>query len=746
MSKDKVLAEGRRLWSMGLAIHWLHAKSKRPIEPGWGSGPRKSWEYLKKTYKKGDNIGVRTGAPSKFENGYLACIDVDIKDPSFKAKALSKVKELTNGVKCPMVLSGSGTGSRHYYCVTKTPFKMITILKENGGEVCVYSSGRQMVLPPSETVQKYKWVNEIKSELPVCDFSAFKSVTKTKKKEKNEARDEDDGNFKVKFEDVELDWLNLPKKIVKGIKNGTNISDRSAYLMPCVRALISAGLTRAQILSVLTDSSTYMGKCAFDHAKTNNRVRAARWLYRYTVRKVETERSGKNAFEDIPITEAPDLSDDEIKTAEKKIPWESKIQRNGPNGDGPPSFTIENIVLILENAVSTKLVKRNEFAFRDTYGVKTPWGGKKNKLVTDDEVIEMKYWLGKNWGFEPSKDAIGEALTIIARRNAYDPVVDMLDALPAWDGKKRLDTWLKDHFEAKGDEDYLAQVFRKWMFAFVMRAKKPGAKFDWMPIFEGAQGIGKSSFGRLLVGDDVFLDWLPNLADKDSSLGLQGMWGVEMGELSNLRRSQIDDVKAYLTRTVDKVRPPYGKRWQESPRHCIFFGTTNRDKYLVDDSGNRRFKPVIVGQLDFKALKRDREQLFAEAKRLYDEGIEAEFTLELTGAAKEYEKKIHKDKMVEDESNAMKEAMQDFMKKVEKGTANFNREKFRILELFEVGGPLQKWRTENRNLQFAAKMLKSINAEKRLMRGLSYWRLPNSHHESSILKKKAKPPTHPDFY
>lgn len=255
----------------------------------------------------------------------------------------------------------------------------------------------------------------------------------------------------------------------------------------------------------------------------------------------------------------------------------------------------------------------------------------------------------------------------------------------------------------------------------------PGAKFDWFPVFEGPQGVGKSSFGRLLVGDKVFLDNLPNLADKDAALNLQGIWGVEMGELANMRKTEIEIVKAFITRTVDKVRAPYGKRWQENPRRCVFFGTTNRSTYLTDDTGNRRIKPLKVGKLDFEILRRDRHQLFAEAIAIFEElkgdqrNIERYF--ELTGDAKVFEAHIHKEKMVEDDADAMLESMHDFVQKVRVGTQEFNFKKFRILELFSGVGPLHKWTQNQRNLMFAAKMLKKLGGEKRMIKGMNYWKI-----------------------
>jgi len=314
-----------------------------------------------------------------------------------------------------------------------------------------------------------------------------------------------------------------------------------------------------------------------------------------------------------------------------------------------------------------------------------------------------------------------EALTVLVHNNQIHPLRDALDALDAWDETPRLGTWLTNHFGCEGDSDYLSQVFTKWIVAMVARIYEPGVKFDWMPIFEGAQGVGKSSFGRLLAGDDHFLDWLPNLGDKDAALALQGIWAAEMGELSQFRRNEIETIKAFITRTVDKVRPPYGRKSIEMPRQCVFFGTTNRENYLTDDTGNRRFKPVKVGELDFKALKRDRSQLLAEAKFLYEKHKHEPKFLELSGNAKIIEKELHKHKVIEDESDIMAESMQSFLGKVEKNLIMFDRVKFRSFQLFERCGALELWRPTNRNFQKAAKMLKTMGAKKRMIKGYSFW-------------------------
>lgn len=740
MSKQNVLLEARRLYKLGFAIHWLHPKSKRPIENGWTTGPRKTWKELQGTYEPGYNVGVRTGEASQIGENYLACIDVDIKEPSARKEALTKLKELIGEAICPEVRSGSGNGSRHLYCITKKPFKMITVAKEKTWEICIYSDGRQMVISPSihPSGRAYEW------KVPVDDTSNFPLLSFTKlltsnsetksnriistKKEAAE-RSED---FAID-EGLDIRWMpevtdKIRALIEKGIWRGKVIEDRSAYLLVAATSLVSAGLDINQVLTVLTDQTTFLGKCAYDHAKTNVRKRAALWLHNYTVKRVLKERDARSVFKKASEYE-PEVGLDEETAAKQgrevkaQRNWLQELKRTGKDGDGPPASTFRNVELILCNDVNPLVAKRDIFAYRDVYGCATPWGGVEGELIGDDDIAKIKFWLSNHWRMEVSKEILYDSLTVISCRNSFDPVKDWLESLEQWDGKKRLDTWLSKNFEAEGEPEYLAQVFRKWVVAMVMRQYNPGAKFDWMPIFDGAQGVGKSSFGRLLVGDKHFLDWLPNLADKDSALALQGIWGVEMGELATMRRNEIEVIKGYVTRTVDKVRPPFGRKPIESPRRCVFYGTTNRDTYLRDETGNRRFKPIMVGALNFHQLEEDRAQLFAEAKYLYENFIETEMTMELEGKARIYEAKIHAEKMVQDDAFVMMEIIEDYFLKQRKTGEIIDPKKFLINELFTGQGPLPRWTQNARNHQFAAKALKMLGADKWKSHGQRVWKL-----------------------
>ena len=101
---------------------------------------------------------------------------------------------------------------------------------------------------------------------------------------------------------------------------------------------------------------------------------------------------------------------------------------------------------------------------------------------------------------------------------------------------------------------------------------------------------------------------------------LAGAWFVELSELAAMTRSEVEAVKSFISRTVDRYRQAYGRHVIEQPRRCVFIATTNEQTYLRDQTGNRRFWPVECGQIHRDQLEEDRDQLFAEAVQAYKAG------------------------------------------------------------------------------------------------------------------------------
>jgi predicted P-loop ATPase len=111
-----------------------------------------------------------------------------------------------------------------------------------------------------------------------------------------------------------------------------------------------------------------------------------------------------------------------------------------------------------------------------------------------------------------------------------------------------------------------------------------------------------------------------DLGSKDAAMQTRGVWIIELSELDNLSHAEVARIKAFMSRTTDRFRPPYGMRLVESPRPCVFAGTVNRSSYLRDETGGRRFWPVVCGQIDVDAFACDRDQLWAEAKVRFESG------------------------------------------------------------------------------------------------------------------------------
>ncbi len=756
-----MLKGAKRLYDMGLAVHWIKPKSKAPVKAGWSGPKRDDWDQLRKGYRPEYGLGVRMGQASNLGDGFLANIDVDIKsaEPRHRREALAFLKSRFKGLtQAPVVKTGYGL---RYFVKTTEPvvsrklcssaetvvvymptaeankqqiravaMGVITQAQLDDGyrvrpawEVEFMSIGKQVVLPPSihpDTGEPYRWLRPLNDTqtLPLVRDSGGGKGQIPPKDGKGA------GGAVRGFRPVAVDLVGsaLSDRVIEMLLTGKEVSDRSAACYSVALAMTRAKFTDLQIMSVLTDPDTFLGETAYDHRSTRDRAVAAAWVRDYCIRKARTETDAAKAFQEAAVVTLAPLTEKAAEAQKVELvgatDWRHQLTRSGA-GDGPPKPSLENTVLVLTNAVAPDVIRRDTFASRDAYHRKTPWGGKRGAAITDDDVVKIKYWLAQKWRFEPSTGTVFDAITAIATQNAYHPIRDGLKALPAWDCVPRIDGWLKAHFKAKGPDEYLAQVFRKWLVASVARTFEPGLKFDWMPIFEGKQGTGKSTFGAILFGQSYFADWLPNLADKDAALGLQGKCCVEFGELDHLRRNEVETIKAFVTRQVDNVRPPYGRRSVELYRQCVFFGTTNKEFYLKDDTGNRRFNPVQVGRLNFDALYRDREQIWAEALFVYR--CELESSLYLDNGAEKFAKQIQKEKVAPDETDFMVESIRKYFEAPPSGGVDPG--KFKVVNLFDTMGPLGKWRETAINIQFAARALRVVGARRRKVKGLHYWEI-----------------------
>jgi predicted P-loop ATPase len=248
----------------------------------------------------------------------------------------------------------------------------------------------------------------------------------------------------------------------------------------------------------------------------------------------------------------------------------------------------------------------------------------KPRLLTDNDFTQVCIWLNDFGIITAQKPTAIDAVYAACAQQSFNPLVDYLNHVQKRypENDSLLDTWMTQFMgvktEGNDEQAYVTAVSRLSLVQAIARAKKPGCKADSVVIFEGEQGTGKSTALRILFSDEYFGDQLPHMASKDASSYLKGKWGVELAELEFKKKTEVETIKAFISRQSDNYRPAYGRQEIVSARTCVFIGTTNRDDYLVDETGNRRFLPVKTGAINQAALSDHRDRLWAAAAHAYD--------------------------------------------------------------------------------------------------------------------------------
>jgi putative DNA primase/helicase len=230
-------------------------------------------------------------------------------------------------------------------------------------------------------------------------------------------------------------------------------------------------------------------------------------------------------------------------------------------------------------------------------------------------------WLTINYGLEAGKKSAMDGLVFAAKQKWFDPMKDYMRALE-WDGVPRIETWLRDYVGVLDESSWF--LGRLWLISAVARALSPGCKADYMLVLIGKQGAKKTSvLEAICPKPEWFQPDLPNLKDKDSMHSLTGVLIVNADEMNAFKRADVVELaKNFLTRSADRYRPPYGALFKMAPRRCVFAGTSNYKEVLSDPTGGRRFWCVEVGKIDLEGLRKDKDQLWAEAVAMYTDGAQ----------------------------------------------------------------------------------------------------------------------------
>lgn len=308
--------------------------------------------------------------------------------------------------------------------------------------------------------------------------------------------------------------------------------------------------------------------------------------------------------------------------AEYKRSWQkehSKIQLDF-DGNGKPLSSIDNFVKVFEgdekfSGIRLNLLTRSAEQIRE--GVSCKW--------QDADDAEARRYIEKEYRFHNNQKC-EDALRIILRKNQYHPVKEVIEGIK-WDGESRVYKFLHKWTNCE-DTPYTREVSRLIFAGGIHRLYNPGCKFDDMPVLIGTrQGEGKSTFIRWIALKDEFFTEVTEFEGQKGIEALEGAWICEVSELLALTKTKEQEaVKSYLSRLNDRYRAPFDKRVADNPRQCIFIGTTNKEQFLTDKTGNRRFYPVKVNQSGYELFDKEQEvkeyikQCWAEALVLFRQG------------------------------------------------------------------------------------------------------------------------------
>lgn len=317
------------------------------------------------------------------------------------------------------------------------------------------------------------------------------------------------------------------------------------------------------------------------------------------------------------------IVDDGIEITNDVRKLVSVLNLTTEGADQKPICNVANVLAVLSFIPKYKdMVWFNEF--------KNQMYSNETDLWRESQELNILIEFQQSYGFyKLTNKVLADAIRQLAILNKRNPIKEKLLSLE-WDKVPRVDSFFIDRYGVS-DTLYSRKVSSSFYISLVARIMNPGCKVDTMVVLEGESGTGKSSFAEHILGEEYFTQANKDLSHKDFKQGLVGYAIVEFSELAQLSRADKEIVKAEITTRIDKFRWSHGRDNEEFKRTCVFIGTTNRDDYLNDETGNRRFLPLVVNRPEGKSLKdwyeenleyikSNRDQIMAEAVQRYNSG------------------------------------------------------------------------------------------------------------------------------
>jgi hypothetical protein len=634
-----MLAQATYLAESGFACHWLRSRSKAPLADDWSKAPVATVRDLKASYRPGMNLGVRLGKPSHVANHFLHLLDVDIRDDAHAAEALKTLRSFApNYAKLPAVKSGSGGASRHFYFLTDRPHRSKKLAhsaesfvdsegkKHWAWEIELFGSGKQVVLPPSihpMTGREYEWLSQFdfelaESGLAPCFLSSDVVDTWSPERTAPVLEDDDDGfGAEVRLTPAAISEQQILATLAD-LPKSTWCEDRDGWLQVGM-ALHHQFEGRRWGYDIWTDFSRQSDK--FDE-----KTQKATWksfkpspngirfptLIKAAKAAREKRMVQESEIEDL-LGPAPQSTTDGEAGQALNIEDEVATFRPGPDASIRPTATKMSLALAAPDLLGLDI---RHCTFEDRSLISRT-GRNEWRPMKDSDYFEVQKRLEGLGMKNPSHEAVRRACHYRADKAQFDTGQLWLESIPKWDEIPRIDRFLQTYFGVS-DGPYATAVSRYIWSAMAGRILVPGVQADMVPVLYGSQGLGKSrgveamapdgKAGKISLADDP----------KENSRKMRGKVLFEIPEMQGLKTRELETIKAFVSRSEESHVPKFLEFESTYQRRGIFIGTTNERDFLADPTGERRWLPVECGAVDVGAIVRDRDQLWAEAKLLFD--------------------------------------------------------------------------------------------------------------------------------
>lgn len=308
--------------------------------------------------------------------------------------------------------------------------------------------------------------------------------------------------------------------------------------------------------------------------------------------------------------------------------WREVVVADGDLADDVrPSYVTNNNgdVLVTMDNVTKALSARGECGMTIAYDAfkdeicKSMDDGANWAPLRDADYAQLRINLERVGFKPPTKEIIRDAVQYVAERNSFDSAQLWLNRLQ-WDGVPRVESFFPTYWNTV-DDGYTRATGRYLWTALAGRVLDPGCKADMAPVAYGPQGARKSSGVAAIAPDPEFFTEISfGEKDNDISRKMRGRLIAELAELRGLHTKDLEGIKAFIARQYEDWTPKFREFNTKFARRLVFFGTTNQQEFLADETGNRRWLPLAVGEVDVDGITRDRLQLWAEGREMFLRG------------------------------------------------------------------------------------------------------------------------------